>query len=140
MLHSAANSKRRNTRALLSNHTTMERRISRTQRPKTRSPRYTSDMAWSRPSEQEKMSRYDRSWCRQAKTQTSTHGRAKSRQTHHCPPRVADMASLCPFREALRSLVPRVDRGCHSLGCSRQPHSRCCPSTRGLGKTAADRW
>jgi hypothetical protein len=86
------------------------------------------------------MSRCDRSSCRQAKTQTSIHGQAKSRQTHHCPPRVADMASLCPSRGALRSLVPRVDRGRHWLGCSRQPHSRRCPSTRGLGKTAAGRW
>jgi hypothetical protein len=118
----------------------MARRISRTQRPKTRSLRYTSDMAWLRPSEQAKMSRCDRSSCRQAKTQTSTHVQAKSRQTRHCPPRVADMASLCPSREALRSLVPRVDRGRHWLGCSRQPHSRCCLSARGLGKTAAGRW
>jgi hypothetical protein len=140
MLHSAAkNSKRRN-KALLPHHITMARRISRTQPPKTRSLRYTSDMAWLRPSEQAKMSRCDRSSYRQAKTQTSTHGQAKSRQTHHCPPRVADMAYLCPSREALRSLVPRVDRGRHWLGCSRHPHLRCCLSTRGLGKTAAGRW
>jgi len=142
MLHSAANiqSEEGTKKALLPHHFTMARRISHTQRPKTRSLRYTSDMAWSRPSEQAKMSRCDRSSCRQAKTQTSTHGQAKSRQTHHCPPRVADMASPCPSREALRSLLLRVDRGRHWLGCSRQPHSRCCLSTRGLGKTAAGRW
>jgi hypothetical protein len=142
MLHSAAkNSKRRNTKkALLPHHITMARRISRTQRPKTRSLRYTSDMAWLRPSEQAKMSRCDRSSCRQAKTQTSTHEQVKSHQTHHCPPRVADMASLCPSQEALRSPAPRVDQGHHWLGCSRQPHSHCCLSTRGLGKTAAGRW
>ena len=129
-------------RALLPHHMyiTMTRRIFRTQRPRTRSLGYTSDMAWLRPSEQEKMSRCDRSSCRQAKTQTSTHGQVKSRQTHHCPPPVADMALLCPSREALRSLVPRVDRVRHWLGCSRQPHSRCCPSARGLDKTAAGRW
>ena len=75
-------------KALLPHHITMARRISRTQRPKTRSLRYTSDMAWLRPSEQAKTSRCDRSSCRQAKTQTSTHGQAESRQTHHChPPR-----------------------------------------------------
>lgn len=86
------------------------------------------------------MSRCDRSLCRQAKTQTSTHGQAKSRRTHHCPSHVADVASLCPSREALRSLVPRVDRGHHWPGYSRQPHSRCCLLTPGLGKTAAGRW
>jgi hypothetical protein len=53
MLHSVAkNSKEfkaqewyEGTHALLPHHITMARRISRTQRPKTRSLRYTSDMA-----------------------------------------------------------------------------------------------
>jgi hypothetical protein len=121
-------------------HITKAPRTSRKQWPKTRSQRCTSDMAWLRPSEREKMSRCDRSSCRQARTRTSTHGQAMSHQTRHRPPRDAGMAFPCPSREAPRSLAPRVGRGRHWLGCSRQPRSRCCLSTHDLGRTAAGRW
>ena len=113
---------------------------SRKQWPRTRSRRYISDMAWSRPSERGKTSRCDHSSCRPAGTRTSTHGRAMSHQNRHRLPRVAGMAFPRPSQEVPRSLAPHVGRGRHWLGCSGLPHSRCCLSIHVLGRTVAGRW
>jgi len=137
MLRSAAkDSKRRTQKLAATSHHNGASHISHA-RPKAFSKVHLGH-GWLRPSEQAKMSRCDRSCVvRQRLRRPPT--ASKVPLNPHCPPRVADMASLCPSREALRSLVPRVD-GTSLARILKAATLALLSINSSLGKTAAGRW